>query len=171
MTVQRIYCICILTLNVVACLTVPFMDVSLVSPLLESKSASTSKENHEVKKSSESRADGVDTETSQIPDEEKKPRCYTGIPAPSTVPPVNPLRPIFPTVVDPVQSQMFAALQALKVLFSNSLDYCELFLMCLRTDILTLYRLLNLMLGLMIYVHAVNSLVGWFLQAMFYRGR
>ncbi|CAN6842687.1 unnamed protein product [Brassica oleracea] len=94
-----------------------------VSPLLESKSASTSKENHEVKKSSESRADGVDTETSQIPDEEKKPRCYTGIPAPSTVPPVNPLRPIFPTVVDPVQSQMFAALQALKVIESDARPY------------------------------------------------
>ncbi|KAL0682361.1 hypothetical protein Bca4012_049208 [Brassica carinata] len=94
-----------------------------VSPLLESKSASTSKENHEVKKSSESLADGVDTEASQIPDEEKKPRCYTGIPAPSTVPPVNPLKPIFPTVVDPIQSQMFAALQALKVIESDARPY------------------------------------------------
>lgn len=93
------------------------MDVSLDSPLLESKSASTSKENHEANKSSESRADRVDTDASQISDEEKKHRCYTGIPAPSTVPQVNPLSPIFPTVVDPIQSQMFAALQALKVLF------------------------------------------------------
>ncbi|XP_009127242.1 uncharacterized protein LOC103852100 isoform X2 [Brassica rapa] len=93
------------------------------SPLLESKSASTSKENHEANKSSESRADRVDTDASQIPDEEKKHRCYTGIPAPSTVPQVNPLSPIFPTVVDPIQSQMFAALQALKVIESDARPY------------------------------------------------
>ncbi|CAN7122479.1 unnamed protein product [Brassica rapa subsp. narinosa] len=93
------------------------------SPLLESKSASTSKENHEANKSSESRADRVDTDASQISDEEKKHRCYTGIPAPSTVPQVNPLSPIFPTVVDPIQSQMFAALQALKVIESDARPY------------------------------------------------
>lgn len=90
-----------------------------------SKAAPTSKEDHEANKASEIPAerftkstelDGVDTHTSEIPNEKQKTRCYTGIPAPFTVPQVKPLKPIFPTVVDPVQSQMFAALQALKVL-------------------------------------------------------
>lgn len=90
-----------------------------------SKSASTSKVNDEGNKASESSAerytlskelDGVDTYTSLIPYEKQKTRSYTGIPAPSTVPQVNPVEPIFPTVVDPVQSQIFSALQALQVL-------------------------------------------------------
>ncbi|KAL1218690.1 hypothetical protein V5N11_009819 [Cardamine amara subsp. amara] len=94
--------------------------------------ASTSKENGEAKKPSESlterytlskELDGVVTHTSQIPNEKQKTRSYTGIPAPSTVPQINPLKPIFPTVVDPVQSQMFAALQALKVIESDALPY------------------------------------------------
>lgn len=110
----------------VACLTFSLMDVSLDSPVssrdeidVESKSASTSKasESQAKRYASQEEFDGVDTDASQISDEEKKHRCYTGIPAPSTVPQVNPLSPIFPTVVDPIQSQMFAALQALKVLF------------------------------------------------------
>ncbi|CAH8373546.1 unnamed protein product [Eruca vesicaria subsp. sativa] len=90
---------------------------------VEPKSASTSKENHGANKALESRADGVDTDASQITDEEKKPRCYTGIPAPSTVPQVNPSSPIVPTVVDPVQSQMFAALQVLKVIEYDARPY------------------------------------------------
>ncbi|KAF8113505.1 hypothetical protein N665_0049s0021 [Sinapis alba] len=95
---------------------------------------SRSQENHGVKanKASESQAkrctsqeefDGVDTHTSQILDKKQTTRCYTGIPAPSTVSRVNPLKPIFPTVVDPIQSQMFAALQALKVIESDARPY------------------------------------------------
>lgn len=88
----------------------------------ESISVSTSKAKRYT---SQEEFDGVDhTHASQIPDEEKKqPRCYTGIPAPSTVPLLNPLSPIFPTVVDPVQTQMFAALQALKVIESDARPY------------------------------------------------
>lgn len=82
------------------------LDVSLDSPVL-------SKDDIDVVSTE---LDGVVTYTSQIPNEKLKSRSYTGIPAPSTVPLLNPLKPIFPTVVDPVQSQMFAALQALKVL-------------------------------------------------------
>lgn len=81
----------------------------------ESISVSTSKPKRYT---SQEEFDGLDT------DEEKKhPRCYTGIPAPSTVPVVNPLSPIFPTVVDPIQTQMFAALQALKVIESDARPY------------------------------------------------
>ncbi|CAG7892725.1 unnamed protein product [Brassica rapa] len=92
---------------------------------VESKSASTSKasESQAKRYASQEEFDGVDTDASQISDEEKKHRCYTGIPAPSTVPQVNPLSPIFPTVVDPIQSQMFAALQALKVIESDARPY------------------------------------------------
>ncbi|VVB15702.1 unnamed protein product [Arabis nemorensis] len=102
-------------------------DIDVVS-----KATSTSKEDHEANKALESPAerfakstelDRVDTHTSQIPNEKQKTRCYTGIPAPFTVPQVNPLKPIFPTVVDPVQSRMFAALQALKVIESDALPY------------------------------------------------
>ncbi|XP_024011803.1 uncharacterized protein LOC18016368 isoform X2 [Eutrema salsugineum] len=97
-----------------------------------SDAAATSKGNHEVDKASESPAerytsstelDGVSTHASPTSDEKQKLRSYTGIPAPSTVPQANPLKPIFPTVVDPVQSQIFAALQALKVIESDALPY------------------------------------------------
>ncbi|XP_010442767.1 PREDICTED: uncharacterized protein LOC104725753 isoform X1 [Camelina sativa] len=96
------------------------------------KSAFTSKENDEDEKASASPAerytswtevDGVVTPTSQLPNEKQKARRYTGIPAPSTVPQVDPIEPIFPTAVDPVQSQMFSALQALKVIESDALPY------------------------------------------------
>ncbi|CAL9243242.1 unnamed protein product [Arabidopsis halleri] len=106
--------------------------LSLDDKDLVSKSASTSKVNDEGNKASESSAerytlskelDGVDTHTSLIPYEKQKTRSYTGIPAPSTVPQVNPVEPIFPTVVDPVQSQIFSALQALKVIESDALPY------------------------------------------------
>jgi hypothetical protein len=104
-----------------------YRDSQVLSPDeidVASKSTSTRKDNEEAEKASVSSAerytsstelDGVDTHTSQIPNEKQKARRYTGIPAPSTVPQVDSLKPIFPTVVDPVQSQMFAALQALKV--------------------------------------------------------
>lgn len=116
------------SLNVLTFLTFPFVDASVDSPVLsldeinvESKSVSTS----QAKRCTpQEEFDGVDTHASQVPHEKQKTRCYTGIPAPSTVPQVNPLEPIFPTVVDPVQSQMFAALQALKV---YSLFLLELF--------------------------------------------
>ncbi|XP_010482601.1 PREDICTED: uncharacterized protein LOC104761250 isoform X1 [Camelina sativa] len=96
------------------------------------KSASPSKENDEGEKALESLAerytsstelDGVVTHTSETPNEKLKTRRYTGIPAPSTVPQVDPIKPIFPTVVDPVQSQVFSALQALKVIESDALPY------------------------------------------------
>ncbi|CAA7059553.1 unnamed protein product [Microthlaspi erraticum] len=90
---------------------------------------STSNENHKANKVSESQAeiyaefDGINTHTSQLSNEEQKIRRFTGIPAPCTVPQANPLKPIFPTVVDPVQSQMFAALQTLKVIESDAQPY------------------------------------------------
>ncbi|KAG7612729.1 S-layer homology domain [Arabidopsis suecica] len=112
-----------------------YRDSQVLSPDeidVASKSTSTRKDNEEAEKASVSSAerytsstelDGVDTHTSQIPNEKQKARRYTGIPAPSTVPQVDSLKPIFPTVVDPVQSQMFAALQALKVIESDALPY------------------------------------------------
>jgi hypothetical protein len=112
-----------------------YRDSQVLSPDeidVASKSKSTRKDNEEAEKASVSSAerytsstelDGVDTHTSQIPNEKQKARRYTGIPAPSTVPQVDSLKPIFPTVVDPVQSQMFAALQALKVIESDALPY------------------------------------------------
>ncbi|KAG2310396.1 hypothetical protein Bca4012_024913 [Brassica carinata] len=93
---------------------------------VESKSVSTSKvsESQAKRYTSQEEFDGVDhTHTSQVPHEKQKTRCYTGIPAPSTVPQVNPIKPIFPTVVDPIQSQMFAAFQALKVIESDARPY------------------------------------------------
>ncbi|EOA12955.1 hypothetical protein CARUB_v10025937mg [Capsella rubella] len=102
-------------------------DIDVVS-----KSASIGKENEESKKASESSAeiytsstelDGVVTHTSHVPNEKQKTRRYTGIPAPFTVPQVDLIKPVFPTVVDPVQSQVFAALQALKVIESDALPY------------------------------------------------
>ncbi|KAJ0234993.1 Oxidoreductase/transition metal ion-binding protein [Hirschfeldia incana] len=89
---------------------------------VESKSVSTTKAKRYT---SQEEFNGVDhIHASQIPDKEKKPRRFTGIPAPSTVPQVNPLSPpIFPAVVDPVQTQMFAALQALKVIESDARPY------------------------------------------------
>uniref|UniRef100_A0A1J3IKW6 Uncharacterized protein n=1 Tax=Noccaea caerulescens TaxID=107243 RepID=A0A1J3IKW6_NOCCA len=79
---------------------------------------STSKENHKARE-----LDGLSTHTSQVSNEKQKIRSYTGIPAPSTVPQANPSKPIFPSVVDPVQSQMFAALQTLKVIESDAQPY------------------------------------------------
>ncbi|CAH2070235.1 unnamed protein product [Thlaspi arvense] len=100
------------------------------SPVLsrdERDVASTSEGSHEADKSSENSAERYTsaTELSGVENtsEKQKTLCYTGIPAPSTVAQVNPLKPIFPTVVDPVQSQVFAALQAIKVIESDALPY------------------------------------------------